>query len=166
MHGWEGFRPFNFFMRPMISPLGVNVDPRQFALAAPMESDQTKWIRSRCINICDLEDKRKYKITTDPMESVLSPSAILGNDFRYRAHTYIQHPESKALAPDGSLCKGDTRGLLFQKNAIAAGKTAKTPTLLNPSLRAMTGTRNAILGVTGLRLRSSSAGSRRSESAS
>ena len=35
-HSWKGFRPFNFFMRPMISPLGVNVEPSQFALAAPM----------------------------------------------------------------------------------------------------------------------------------
>jgi hypothetical protein len=117
-HGWNGFRPFNFFMRPMISPLGVNVNPSEFALAAPMESDQTKWIGSRCTNICDPEDERKYKITTDPMESVLSPGIILVNDFRHRAHTYIQHPESKALAPDGSPCTGNTRGLLQRAHII------------------------------------------------
>jgi len=117
-HGWNGFRPFNFFMRPMISPLGVTIDPSQFALAGSMQSDQTKWIRSRCTNICDQEDKRKYKITTDPMESVLSPETILVNDFRYRAHTYIQHPESKALGPDGSPCKGGTRGLLQRAHIV------------------------------------------------
>ena len=117
-HGWKGFRPFNFFMRPMISPLGVNVDPSQFAVAAPMESDQTKWIHSRCTNICDPEDKRKYKITTDPMASVLSPETILVSDFHYRAHTYLQHPESKALAPDGSPCKGNTRGLLQRAHIV------------------------------------------------
>lgn len=117
-HSWDGFRPFNFFMRPMISPLGVNVDPSQFALAAPMESEPTKWIHSRCINICDSEDKRSYKITTDPMEAVCSPETILISDFRYRASTYIQHPESKALAPDGSPCKGNTRGLLQRPHIV------------------------------------------------
>ena len=117
-HSWKGFRPFNFFMRPMISPLGVNVDPNDFALAAPMESDQTRWIRSRCVNISNLEDKRRYNITTDPMESVLSPETILINDFRSRAHTYIQHPESKALAPDGSPCEGNTRGLLQRAHIV------------------------------------------------
>jgi len=30
-----------------------------------MESDQTKWANSECINIGDPEDERKYKLTTD-----------------------------------------------------------------------------------------------------
>ena len=90
----------------------------QFALAGPMESDQTKWIRSCCINICDSEDKGNYKITTDPMEAVHSRETIQVSDFRYRAYTYIQHPESKALAPDGAACKGDTRGLLQRAHIV------------------------------------------------
>ena len=39
-------------------------------------------------------------------------------DFRYRAYTYIRHPEAKALAPDGMPCTGDTRGLLQRAHIV------------------------------------------------
>jgi hypothetical protein len=117
-HNWKGFRPFNFFMRPTISPMGVNVNPDDFALAVPTESDQTKWMQVRGINICDPEDKREYRITTDPMDCISSSDTIFISDFRYRAYTYIRHPEAKALAPDGTPCTGNTRGLLQRAHIV------------------------------------------------
>ena len=32
---------------------------------------------------------------------------------------YQEHPEAKSLAPDGTLCKGDTRGLLKRAHIVA-----------------------------------------------
>jgi len=83
-----------------------------------MESEQAKWMNAECINISDPEDKRKYRITTDPLQSMNCSDTILVIDFRYRAHTYMMHPESKALSPDGAPCNGETRGLLQQAHVV------------------------------------------------
>jgi hypothetical protein len=121
-HNWEGFRAFNFFMRPHVSPMGVNAN---VALAVPMESDQTKWMHMRGINLADPEDKRKYRIvTTSEAEArdFLSPNTVVVLNYRRHALQYLRHPESKALAPDGTPCTGDTRGLL-QRALVIVDKT-------------------------------------------
>lgn len=66
LHGWEGFRPYNFFLLPIMAPGGypANVDPDTFTLVAPFESNQKRWIQSECINIGDPHDKTTYRLTT------------------------------------------------------------------------------------------------------
>jgi hypothetical protein len=39
--------------------------------------------------------------------------------FESLLYRYLQHPEAKSLAPDGTPCKGDTRGLLQRAHIIA-----------------------------------------------
>jgi hypothetical protein len=122
LHDWEGFRPWNFFLLPILANCGypANVDPKRFTLATPMESDQTKWIDSVCINIGDPEDTKEYKIITDFSSPDYGKRAVVATfeDLLYR---YMKHPEAKSLAPDGGPCKSDTRGLL-QRAHIAAGE--------------------------------------------
>jgi len=122
LHGWEGFRPYNFFLLPILANCGypANVDPKYFTLVAPFESDQQKWIESACVNIGDPNDTRKYELTTDFTSPEYGKRAVV-DTFANLLYRYLQHPEAKSLAPDGGPCKADTRGLL-QRAHIIAGK--------------------------------------------
>lgn len=66
LHGWERFRPYNFFFVPILANCGypANIDPNHFTLIAPFEKDQSKWIDSVCINIDDLNDRKQYRLGT------------------------------------------------------------------------------------------------------
>jgi hypothetical protein len=122
LHCWEGFRPWNFFLLPILANCGypVNVDPNRFTLATSMESDQEKWIDSVCVNIGDPEDAKTYKIITDFGSPEYGKRAVIATfeDLLYR---YMRHPEAKSLAPDGGPCKSGTHGLL-QRAHITAGE--------------------------------------------
>lgn len=122
LHHWEGFRPYNFFLLPILANCGcpASVDPDHFTLVAPFETDQTKWIHSVCINIADSNDNKEYRLTTDFNSPEYGDRAVV-DTFENRLYRYLQHPEAKSLAPDGGPCKGDTRGLL-QRAHIIAGK--------------------------------------------
>ncbi len=123
LHGWEGFRPWNFFLLPILADCGYpgNVDPKCFTLATSMESDQEKWIDSVCVNIGDPEDAKTYKLTTynsEAYDSEYGKHAVIAT-FEDRLHRYMKHPEAKSLAPDGGPCKSDTRGLLQRAHVVA-----------------------------------------------
>jgi hypothetical protein len=122
LHHWKGFRPYNFFLLPILANCGypANVDLKYFTPVAPFESDQQKWIESLCLNISDPNDKRKYKLTTDFNSPEYGKRAVV-DTFANLLYRYLQHPEFKSLAPDGGPCKADTRGLL-QRAHIIAGK--------------------------------------------
>jgi len=122
LHHWEGFRPYNFFLLPILANCGypANVDPKYFTLVAPFESEQSKWIDSVCINIADPNDTRKYELTTDYTSPEYGKRAVV-DTFANLLYRYLQHPEAKSPAPDGGSCKADTRGLL-QRAHIIAGK--------------------------------------------
>jgi len=122
LHGWPGFRPWNFFLLPILANCGypANADPDYFTLVAPFESDQQKWIDSQCINIADPSDVTKYKITTEFNSPEYGKRAVI-DTFKNLLYRYLQHPEAKSLAPDGGPCQPDTRGLL-QRAHIIAGK--------------------------------------------
>lgn len=66
LHAWKGFRPYNFFLLPILSKGGrpAGVEARHFTLVAPFESDQRKWSALTCINIADPNDHTKYKLST------------------------------------------------------------------------------------------------------
>jgi hypothetical protein len=120
LHRWEGFRPYNFFLLPVLAEGGYpsNISPGHFRLVAPFESDQTKWDRLKCINIGDPQDQRRYELTTRFNSSEYGKRAIVEifDDLFYR---YMLHREAKSLSPDGTTCKADTRGLLGRAHIIA-----------------------------------------------
>jgi hypothetical protein len=68
LHGWERFRPYNFFFVPILANCGypANIDPNHFTLIAPFEKDQSKWIDSVYINIDDLNDRKQYRALSLP----------------------------------------------------------------------------------------------------
>lgn len=122
LHGWDGFRPYNFFLLPILANCGqpADADPDHFTLVAPFESDQSKWIDSVCINIADSNDNKEYRLTTDFNSPGYGKRAVV-DTFENLLYRYLQHPEAKSLAPDGGPCRADTRGLL-QRAHIIAGK--------------------------------------------
>jgi hypothetical protein len=119
LYGWEGFRPYNFFLLPILAPGGhpANISPAHFRLLASFESDQIKWARLRCINIGDPHDAKKYGLISSFTTSEYGNEVETFEDLLYR---YMQHPEAKSLGPDGQPCKGDTHGLLGRVHIVAA----------------------------------------------
>ncbi len=120
LHEWEGFRPYNFFLLPVLANGGfpANANPEHFRLVAPFESDQTKWKHSKCINIGDPKDRRIYGLTTSFTSNEYGRKAVV-ETFENLFHRYMQHPEAKSLGPDGEPGKADTRGLLGRSHIIA-----------------------------------------------
>ncbi|HEX7423503.1 MAG TPA: hypothetical protein VF311_06415, partial [Terriglobales bacterium] len=122
LHQWPGFRPYNFFLLPILANCGypANVSPDHFTLVARFETDQEEWIKSRCANIGDPNDDNEYALTTSFDSPGYGKRAVI-DTFENLLYRYLQHPEAKSLAPDGGPCKADTRGLL-QRAHIIAGK--------------------------------------------
>jgi hypothetical protein len=79
LHAWEGFRPYNFFLLPIVAKGGwpAGVDPRHFTLGAPFESDQRKWLRLPCINIAAPNDPTTYKLSTSFLSPQYGKRAVL-----------------------------------------------------------------------------------------
>jgi hypothetical protein len=119
LHEWEGFRPYNFFLLPVLAEGGfpANVNPEHFRLVAPFESDQTKWKHLKCMNIGDPKDRRSYGLTKSFPSSEFGKKAVV-ETFENLFCRYVQHPETKSLGPDGESCKSDTRGLLGRSHII------------------------------------------------
>jgi len=122
LHAWEGFRPYNFFLLPILAKGGdpAGVDPKHFTLVAPFESDQRKWLGLPCINIAAPNDRTLYKLSTSFTSPEYGRRAVIEvlEDLLYR---YQQHPEAKSLTADGRPCDAATCGLL-QRAHIIAGK--------------------------------------------
>ncbi len=120
LHQWIGFRPFNFFLLPVLADGGypANIEPERFRLTAPFESDQTKWESAKCVNIGDPKDGRSYGLTTSFASFEFGKKAVV-ETFDNLLYRYRQHPEAKSLGPDGEPCKADTRGLLGRSHIVA-----------------------------------------------
>jgi hypothetical protein len=119
---WDVARPYNFLFLPMVDPtFGYAFDRRadeRVLLVCPFSSHQPRWFDLKCVNV---HDGKKYKMVdytkeTDPSHSVVFPS-----QFARLLIQYQEHPEAKSLAPDGSPCRADTRGLLRRAH-ITAGE--------------------------------------------
>src|SRR5262249_24786551 len=102
-------------MLPQLCRFGVpeNVDPNKFTLITPFCSDRDKWIRSKCINIYDLNSP-VYELA-DEYEL---PKA-LPKTFFMLLDIYKSIHKSKILGPDGRPCDSKTRGLLQRAHIIA-----------------------------------------------
>jgi hypothetical protein len=114
----EWLAPFNFFLFPMISEVGgypPGIEKSDFNFIVPFESDRSKWKTLRGIN---LKDEKIYRIAMLPDGK---RDTVVPESFRIILRQYLQHPEVKSLAPDGSACVGSTHGLL-RREAIVARK--------------------------------------------
>jgi hypothetical protein len=119
---WKKARPYNFLFLPMVDPMfGYAFDRwsnQNVLLICPYSTKQDRWFETECVNV---HDGRKYKMVDctkrrDPPHNVVFPS-----QFARLLIQYEEHPEAKSLAPDGTPCTSDTRGLL-QRAHITAGE--------------------------------------------
>ena len=119
---WLG--PFNFFLYPLLSSLGgypTGFDKTNFFFITPMESDRRKWSSLHGIN---LFDGKIYRIA---MSRNGKACRVVPESFRIILRQYLDKPEAKSLAPDGTACTAKTPGLLGRtriraRNLIPVGK--------------------------------------------
>lgn len=87
-----------------------------YLLVAAFSSNQERWFGTKCENI---HSGKKYEMvdctkTKSPQHNVVFPS-----QFARLLIEYQEHPEAKSLAPDGTACEPNTRGLLQRAHVIA-----------------------------------------------
>jgi len=117
---WEIARPYNFLLLPMVDPLfGHAFDRRsneKILLVCSFSSKQDRWFDLECVNV---HDGKKYKMVDCKQDNEISHNVVFPSQFARLLIEYQEHPEAKSLAPDGSPCKADTRGLLQRAHIIA-----------------------------------------------
>ncbi|MBB5328427.1 DNA polymerase [Tunturiibacter gelidoferens] len=112
-------RPFNFVLCPLIDTLvgyPAGIDRDRFALLTSFTKNRDAWMKADCINIHD-GSHHSLSFTQTPRFDKVIPQT-----FSYILRLYPFHPESKSLAPDGSPCTADTRGVL-QRIHVTAMRT-------------------------------------------
>ena len=114
LHTWQEFRPFNFFMRPVVS----RMHGPDTSMVCPFESDPAKWITLVCTNAADPSDKTPYSLLTDPSQFERTDQCVV-ETFEDMLNSYIHHPEAKSLGPDEKRCTGRTIGLLEWDHVVA-----------------------------------------------
>lgn len=136
--------PYNFFLYPLLSelegyPLGF--DKSNFQFITRSESNRRKWSNLEGIN---LFDGRPYRISMapDPRQETVFPDS-----FQVILRQYLGKQEAKSLAPDGSPCEPETRGLLRRavvvaRKLIPVGKETdrhweqgEDPSMLDPKIQ-------------------------------
>ena len=118
---WEIARPYNFLLLPMVDPLFGYAFYRQsndeVLLVCPFSSKQNEWLALECVNV---HDGKKYKMLDCKKTNEDIPyNVVFPSQFAHLIMQYQQHPEAKSLAPDGTPCKADTKGLLKRAHVIA-----------------------------------------------
>lgn len=93
------------------SPVVTSLSGARILLLGPFVKNARRWRTMQFVNIYD------GKVYT------LDPPTLLAvaHTFDLMFAQYWRHPEFKSLAPDGSPCKADTRGLLKRCPVTAAG---------------------------------------------
>jgi hypothetical protein len=99
--------PYNFALSPVVT----NLSGEPLLLLAPFIKDSRRWRTMPYVNIYDGKVHR------------LNPPTLLAvtHTFDLMFAQYCRHPEFKSLAPDGTPCKFDTRGLLKRCPVTASG---------------------------------------------
>jgi hypothetical protein len=99
-------RPYNFALSPVIA----NLSGTPVTLLGPFEKNAARWTKMSYINIHDGK--------THTLRPPTIP--VIAQTFETVFSQYVRHPEYKSLAPDGSLCKADSHGLLRRYPVTAA----------------------------------------------
>ena len=109
-------RPFNFVFCPLIDgvagyPAGFN--RAHFTLITPFTKNRKNWLTAKYLNIYDANYYSLSLMQTPRLDKVIPKT------FGYILRTYPFHPENKSLAPDGTPCSRNTRGLLQRMHIVA-----------------------------------------------
>jgi hypothetical protein len=119
---WDIARPYNFLFLPMVDPtFGFAFDRRadeKVLLVCPFSSHPESWFGLECVNV---HDGKKYKMVDYRKEANSAHNVVFPSQFARLLIQYQEHPEAKSLAPDGTPCMADTRGLL-QRAHVTAGE--------------------------------------------
>jgi hypothetical protein len=118
---WEIARPYNFLLLPMVDPLFGYAFHRhsneRVLLVCPFSSKQDQWFDLECTNVYD---GKKYRmLNCKEANKNLPYNVIFPSQFAHLLTQYQQHPEAKSLAPDGTSCRADTKGLLQRAHVVA-----------------------------------------------
>jgi hypothetical protein len=109
----EQIKPFNFLLTGQVGAFGhpMGVDPEQFHLISPYDSDSRKWLEMEWI---DQHSGKRYRITT---------KGDYGTRYAARVKTYgdvvteyESHPEAKCADLQGNPCDRQTVGLLQRRH--------------------------------------------------
>jgi hypothetical protein len=85
-------------------------------LLTAFSSKQQRWFDMECVNIYD---GKKYRMVNYNKEKNPPYNVIFPSQFGRLLIEYQEHPEAKSLAPDGTSCKADTKGLLKRAHIVA-----------------------------------------------
>lgn len=92
------------------------MDGGHFTLVTSYSSNRSEWLNSECVNIFDGEIYRLALEQTPKLDKVIPRT------YGHVLYLYTKHPEAKSLAPDGSSCTCETRGLLQRSSVVAASR--------------------------------------------
>jgi hypothetical protein len=118
---WAIARPYNFLLLPMVDPVFGVVFHRHSSekvlLVCAFSSKQEQWFDLECVNV---HNGKKYKMLNCKKANGNIPyNVVFPSQFAHLLIQYQQHPEAKSLAPDGTLCTAETKGLLKRAHVIA-----------------------------------------------
>jgi hypothetical protein len=112
-------RPFSFLSLPQVDSSGghpADVDNSRFTLVTSFTSKRSEWLKSECINIFD---GKVYQLA---LKQTVQLDKVIPRTYAHVLYLYTKHPEAKSLAPDGTPCTCDTRGLLRRSSVTAASR--------------------------------------------
>ena len=116
---WEVARPYNFLLLPMVDPiLGYAFDMRKnekIMLVTAFSPKQKRWFDLECVNIYD---GKNYRMLDYNKQKNSPDNVVFPLQFERLLVQYQEHPEAKSLAPDGTPCKSDTKGLLKRAHIV------------------------------------------------
>lgn len=101
-------KPWNFLHLAHPDPL----DPTGAQPIAPYNADPQLWLTMPWI---DRNTGQPITISTRPLDGTYRPGTVRVRTYRDVLIAYLQHPETKALAPDRTPVTGDTYGLLQRR---------------------------------------------------
>jgi hypothetical protein len=106
-------KPFNFLLTCHVRKLGhpTGVDPEQFHLIAPFESDPRRWTKMDWI---DQYSGERYRITTEGHYGVSGVARV--KTYGDVLEEYECHPESKCADASGAPSGKTTIGVLRRRN--------------------------------------------------
>ena len=114
----DQIKPFNFLLACHVKPFGhpSGVDPTQFHLITPYETDARKWLKKPWI---DQYSGKEYRITTIGHHGMRNTARV--KTYGDVLLEYEVHSESKYADASGKTCSKQTIGLLFRRHVFVDG---------------------------------------------